>query len=184
VLTRCRLRLGYVGRVLLHKNPWDDGAFKLQITAIILSPTLICVSIYLTLKHVCLALNPSLSRISPRLYPYVFVPADVSCLVLQAIGGGLAAAAGQTNRSEIDAGNHLIIAGICLQVAVLGGFGILSAEYLFRVRRWIRSGDAYEDSIALWNERRFKMFIYAMSGAYVVIFIRCIYRYVSGPWYA
>ncbi|KND92057.1 Uncharacterized protein C17G6.02c, partial [Tolypocladium ophioglossoides CBS 100239] len=68
---------GYVGRVLLHANPWNESAFELQICAIIIAPTFICVSVYLTLKHVALTLNPALSRIPPRWYPRIFLPADL-----------------------------------------------------------------------------------------------------------
>ncbi|KAK4671778.1 hypothetical protein QC764_0098730 [Podospora pseudoanserina] len=72
---------------LAASNPWNKKAFETQIVAIILAPTLLCISVYLTLKHVCLSLNPGLSRVKPRLYPFIFVPLDISCLMVQAIGG-------------------------------------------------------------------------------------------------
>jgi hypothetical protein len=99
-------RAGYIGRAMLAKNPWNDAAFKMQIVAIILGPTLVCVGLYLTLKHIVNVLNPSLSRFSPKLYPIFFVPADVSCLVIQAIGGGIAASAGKTKFSLLQHGNR------------------------------------------------------------------------------
>lgn len=178
---------GYAGRILLAKNPWDTDAFQLQICAIVLGPTLICVSIYLTLKHICLSLNPGLSRVRPHLYPYIFVPADVSCLLVQAVGGGIAASAGRdanANITLLQHGNRAIIAGICLQVVVLAFFGIASFDYLFRTKKWIHSSDAEPEAVALWNDKKFRMFLYAVSGAYSVIFIRCIYRIaeMAGGW--
>ncbi|KAF3767094.1 hypothetical protein M406DRAFT_355466 [Cryphonectria parasitica EP155] len=180
----CVLELaGYVGRVLLNANPWNQQAFELQICAIILAPTLICISIYLTLKHLCLALNPTISRVPPRLFPYLFVPADVSCLLIQAIGGSLATQ-GDKNLPLLRAGDRTIIAGIALQVVVLLAFGLLSADYWLRARRWVRSAEATEEAKALWGDRRVRMFVGAMMGAYLCVQVRCIYRVaeMAGGW--
>ncbi|KAB5581257.1 RTA1 like protein-domain-containing protein [Coniochaeta sp. 2T2.1] len=187
ITTGCCLELaGYVARVCLHDNPWNRDAYETQIVAIILAPTIICVSIYLTLKHVCLALNPNISRIRPRLYPFIFVPADVSCLLIQAIGGGIAASAGSStpNLELLQNGNRTIIAGIVLQVIFLGCFGIIATEYRLRLKRWIKTPEAYPEAVALYRDRNFRLFIYAATSAYILIFIRCIYRIaeMSGGW--
>ncbi|KAK7998288.1 hypothetical protein PG989_006328 [Apiospora arundinis] len=176
--------VGYVGRVQLSSNPWSDKAFQTQICAIILAPTLICISIYLTLKHVTLSISPELSRIRPRLYPLFFVPADVSCLILQAIGGGIAASAGKNNPSLLLQGDRVIIAGIALQVVVLGFFGVMSVDYFVRARSWVKKGGASPEVLRLWNDKKFRMFAYAVAGAYTGIFIRCVYRIVemAGGW--
>ncbi|KAL2151750.1 hypothetical protein VTH82DRAFT_6848 [Thermothelomyces myriococcoides] len=178
---------GYIGRVLLSKNPWNDGAFKLQIVAIILGPTLICVGLYLTLKHAVLALNRSLSRVKPNLYPLFFVPADVSCLVIQAIGGGIAASAGHDNFDLLRHGNRTIMAGIVLQVVVLGTFGALGADYLFRAGRYFKSGAVapeYRVGAVLWTTKKFRIFLWAIGIAYATLLIRCIYRIaeMAGGW--
>ncbi|KAM7211905.1 sphingoid long-chain base transporter RSB1 [Rhypophila decipiens] len=186
----CMLELaGYAARIPLHTNPWNKSAFETQIVAIILAPTLICVSVYLTLKHVCLALNPSLSRVKPRLYPFIFVPADVSCLLLQAIGGGLAASAGQTNFKLLQHGNRVIIAGICLQVVVLLFFGLTAGDYALRMKKWVQSSEGEgteerERAVEIWGNKRFRLFVYAVSTAYSMILIRCIYRIaeMAGGW--
>lgn len=163
----------------LSSNPYNEAAFETQICAIVLAPTLVCISLYLTLKHLFSALNPSLSRVRPKWLPFIFVPFDVSCLFIQAIGGGIAAAGGSTNQALLDAGNHAIIAGIALQVVVLLLFGAMAADYYLRARRWVRSGEATAEALALWRDRKFRMFGGAVLGAYVCVQIRCIYRYVS-----
>lgn len=129
---------GYGARISLTDNPWNKHAFETQIVAIILAPTLICISVYLTLKHVCLALRPALSRVRPHLYPFVFVPLDVSCLLVQAIGGALAAsgAGSAANLAMVQHGNRCIIAGIVLQVVVLLFFGASAGDYYLRVKKW------------------------------------------------
>ncbi|KAH8173446.1 RTA1 like protein [Sarocladium implicatum] len=175
---------GYIGRILLHSNVWDSGAFQLQICAIILGPTFICVSIYLTLKHVCLAISPELSRLRPKWYPIIFLPADLSCLIVQAIGGGIAAAAGKTDQKLLDGGNNAIIAGVALQVVVLISFGVMGADYLLRAKKHVHSGNASPSAIAVWQDPKFRKFTFAVSGAFIAILIRCIYRIaeMAGGW--
>ncbi|KAM0457494.1 hypothetical protein ACHAO4_003294 [Trichoderma viride] len=177
--------LGYIGRVQLNSNPWNSGAFQLQICAIILAPTFICVSIYLTLKHVAINLNSSVSRIKPRWYPIIFLPADLSCLIVQAIGGGIAAAGGDTNPKLTQSGNRAIIAGVALQVVVLIAFGVFSTDYYVRVRKYMTLPEAQNtDGWRLWHDGNFTKFRYAISTAYFVILIRCIYRIaeMAGGW--
>ncbi|KAK4154524.1 RTA1 like protein-domain-containing protein [Chaetomidium leptoderma] len=181
----CALELaGYAARIPLTDNPWNKHAFETQIVAIVLSPTLLCISIYLTLKHVCLALNPALSRVRPHLYPFIFVPLDVSCLLVQAIGGALAASAALSNFAMVQHGNRCIIAGIVLQVVVLMFFGSSAADYFLRVKKWINSEGADPGAVALWRDKKFRTFIYVVSAAYSGILIRCIYRIaeMAGGW--
>ncbi|KAK4223781.1 RTA-like protein [Podospora fimiseda] len=181
----CLLEMaGYAARIPLTDNPWNKPAFETQIVAIILAPTLICISIYLTLKHVCLGLNSGISPVKPEWYPFIFVPLDVSCLLVQAIGGSLAAGGALKSLSLVNHGNRAIIAGIVLQVVVLGGFGGVGGVYFLRVKRWIKSGNADSEAIALWSERNFRWFVYAVVGAYSGILIRCIYRIaeMAGGW--
>ncbi|KAM5347410.1 hypothetical protein ACJ41O_010415 [Fusarium nematophilum] len=176
--------LGYIGRGLMHDNPWNRDAFQLQICAIILGPTFICVSIYLTLKHVALAINPSISRILPKWYPVIFLPADLTCLIVQAAGGGVAAAAKQDKPDMLKAGNNLIIAGIVLQVVVLSAFGILALDYLVRAKKYIHGPGAAEGALRTWQDKKFRRFGGAVAGAYSLILARCIYRIaeMAGGW--
>lgn len=175
-------RIGYIGRIFLKDNPWNSGAFQLQICCIILAPTFICVSVYLTLKHIAINLAPSLSRLRPRWYPIIFLPADLTCLIVQAIGGGIAAAAGRDNAALQRGGNQAIIAGVALQVVVLLIFGGLSLDYFLRVRKYMGSAAAQgTDGLRLWNDAKFRKFGMAVSGAFATILVRCIYRYVIYP---
>lgn len=177
ILTSCA---GYVGRILLHKNACNEGAFELQICAIILAPTFICVSIYLTLKHAAAALAPSISRIRPVWYPRIFLPGDLSCLIVQAIGGGIAAAAGRTNRNLQQSGNRAIIAGIVLQVIVLAFFGVMGVDYLVRVSKYMKTDKARQtEGYKVWGDRKARIFFASVSAAYLSVLIRCIYRYVG-----
>lgn len=175
--------LGYVGRIILHRNPWNSDGFKIQIVCIILAPTLICAGIYLTLKHVARTVGPELSRLKPRLYTWIFIPFDVFCLSLQAVGGGVDAAASSSkdnvNFTLLKVGNDIIIAGIVLQVVNLAVFGLLSLDFFWRARRFFR-GDSQNSSLGaqIWHSKRFRIFCTAVTCAYAGILIRCIYRWV------
>jgi hypothetical protein len=161
---------------MMHNNPWDPDALKLQLCAIIIAPSFICVSIYLTLKHITLSVSPQLSRIKPRLYPIIFLPADLSCLVLQGIGGGIAAAATSSDPELLRKGDHIIMAGIALQVSVSIFFGITCVDYLWRASRWLKTPEATPEGLAQWKDRKFRTFLVAVAAAFSGILIRCIYR--------
>ncbi|ENH69032.1 Sphingoid long-chain base transporter RSB1 [Fusarium oxysporum f. sp. cubense race 1] len=176
--------IGYIGRIQMNPNPWKSSAFQTQICCIIIAPTFICAAIYLTLKHVALALNPDLSRIHPRWYPRIFLPADLSCLIIQAIGGGVAAAAKRNQPELARNGNRTIIAGVVLQVIVLLAFGAMGTDYYLRVKKYLHSSEAAPESLRVWQDKKFRMFGFAVSGAYFAILTRCIYRIaeMAGGW--
>ncbi|KAK1777210.1 RTA1-domain-containing protein [Copromyces sp. CBS 386.78] len=187
---------GYASRAILSSNPWHASAFKTQIVSIILGPTLICIGLYLTLKHIVATLAPFLSpfQFRPKFYPLFFVPADVSCLVIQAIGGGIAASASKQDYQLLQHGNRVIIAGIVLQVVVLGAFGALSAIFLLRAKKHFRSLPHFQslpESTTLeieqqqtWKNNKTRLFLWAMAGAYACLIIRCVYRIaeMAGGW--
>lgn len=125
---------GYIGRILMNSNPWDAGAFKLQIVALVLAPSFIAAGIYLTLKHIILNLGSEYSKLKPRLFTWIFIGCDVGSLFLQAAGGGVAASA----EDDIDmttTGNNIIIAGIVFQVATMAVCGVLAVDFSVRVYR-------------------------------------------------
>jgi hypothetical protein len=176
--------VGYIGRVLMHSNPWSDPGFKLDLVCIILAPTLICAGIYLTLKHVARTVGPDFSRITPRLYTWIFIPFDVFCLCLQGVGGGVDAAA--SDKTPVDAktlktGNDIIIAGIALQVVNLAVFGLFSLDFFIAARKHFKNpSEKVRNSVEaqIWYSRRFRVFCSAIACAYAGILVRCIYRYV------
>lgn len=180
--------LGYVGRVMMNGNPWSPGGFKMQICCIILGPSFLAAAIYLTLKHLVLCFGPEHSWLRARLYPWVFVGCDLGSIVLQAIGGGVAASAGDTgNMKLLDAGNGLIIAGIAFQVATMTLCGLFVLAYVVRYQKARKARGAnspasekkseYERLRGNAKEKRNLMtFCAAILLAYFTILARCIYR--------
>ena len=121
-----------------------------------------------------LSFDESLSRLKPRQYTWIFIPIDFSCIALQAVGGGLAASAGNTGKlSVLNAGNNIIVTGIVLQVVNLVVFGAVGAEYAWRLRKHKAELGAKLDYA---KNGKFRAFIVAVSIAYLTVLIRTTYR--------
>ncbi|OAK94042.1 RTA1-domain-containing protein [Phaeosphaeriaceae sp. SRC1lsM3a] len=181
---------GYIGRIMMNSNPWSESGFKLQICALVLGPSFVAAAIYLTLKHFVLYCGPQHSLLKPRLYPWVFVGCDFGSMVLQGIGGGLAAAGGTKNQKLIDGGNKMIVAGIAFQVVTMAVCGLLIlwfvVKYKMAAKHVTGEKSAYhldkeEGSISLW---KVKVFGWLVTLAYTTTLIRCIYRLpeMAGGW--
>jgi hypothetical protein len=128
------------------------------------------------LGRVIVVIGASNSRLKPKMYQYIFVGCDVLSLVLQAIGGGMAATARTSSRSGV----NIMIAGLISQVITMALFLALWADFAFRTRRAKIAGSLARTQPALYdslrNNRNFKMFQWSLFAATILIFIRCIYR--------
>ena len=164
--------LGYVGRILLHNNPFDDNGFEIQICCLIIAPAFIAAGIYLTLKYLVLTVGQEYSRIRAKWYTWIFIMCDIFSLVLQGSGGGIAATA--DTQSLQDTGNDLMMAGIVWQVITLLLFGTLVADYSYRAFQ--RRDSFTQATINLLSSLQFKLFASSIVLAYLVIFTRCVYR--------
>ncbi|KAJ5155452.1 hypothetical protein N7492_008255 [Penicillium capsulatum] len=173
---------GYVGRIIMHYNPWSSPGFRLQIFCLILAPTFIAASIYLTLKHIIIYVGPRYSRLEPRLFTWVFVGCDAASIALQAAGGGVVNSAGD-DMNWMQAGNHIIIAGIAFQVATVSVCGILAVDFF--IAAWKDRRGREKREIASRRQKRWVWIIFvAEAMAYVTVLIRCIYRIpeMAGGW--
>ncbi|KAJ6157973.1 hypothetical protein N7470_005565 [Penicillium chermesinum] len=178
---------GYIGRILMHYNPWNGGAFKLQIVCLVLSPTFVAAGIYLTLKHILLNLGPEYSKLKPRLFTWIFISCDVGSLLLQAAGGGVAAGAGNDDAAMLKAGDDIIIAGIAFQVATMSVCGVLALQFFISVARHGNglTGEKIPDGgISPISASRMRLVIGSTVFAYFTVLIRCIYRIpeMAGGW--
>lgn len=109
-------------------------------------------------------------------------------MVLQGIGGGVAASANR-KLSLVNIGNRLIIAGIAFQVATMAVCGFLMVTYIMKFRKAHKNGSSGVSSpggveksnyhvVATDPKERKKVIIFcwALTLAYITILIRCIYR--------
>ncbi|KAF1826483.1 RTA1-domain-containing protein [Dissoconium aciculare CBS 342.82] len=165
--------LGYLGRVKLHSDLWNSGAFTTQIITLIIAPAFLSASIYLTLKHVVLTFGREFSLLKPALYTWIFVSMDILSLLVQAAGAAIFGAK-NADISQLKAGANIALAGIILQVVSLATFGLLGGLYLFRLNKhW---GTLSPQAVAIAHSTRTHFFAAAVIIAYITILIRCIYR--------
>ncbi|ODH49150.1 hypothetical protein GX48_04768 [Paracoccidioides brasiliensis] len=173
--------MGYAGRLMLNKNPWDSNGFQIQICTLIIAPSFLSASIYLTLKHICLALGAHLSLLKPMLYTWIFIGFDLLSLFLQGAGGGLAAT-GDTPEAQA-LGANIMIAGIVWQVVTLIIFSALAGHFFWSVLEDGGRRMTFEAQ-KVWADTKFRTFLISLVIAFVAIFARCIYRIaeMAGGW--
>ncbi|CAI6337220.1 unnamed protein product [Periconia digitata] len=164
--------VGYIGRLMMHNNPYNEIGFQIQIVLLIFAPAFLAAGIYLTLKHLVIQFGESWSRLRPAWYTYVFIACDISSLALQSAGGAIAATSDE--ESARDNGTNIMIAGIIWQVVVLVIFGAIAGEYAFRTYR--RRASLSQSALSLLADTKFRLFLGAVGVAYLTIFVRCVYR--------
>lgn len=96
---------------------WNYAAFCIQLVCLILAPTFVAAAISITFKWIVIYLGARHSLIKPKLYPPIFVGTDLLSIVIQAIGGAIAATGtgGDGDSKLLDVGNALLVAGVAFQ---------------------------------------------------------------------
>jgi hypothetical protein len=90
-------------------------------------------AIYICLGHIVVVYGEDISRLKPRTYTIIFVICDFLSLVLQAAGGAITSTAGHDQQNLRQTGINIMIAGLASQVASLGVFLCLCADFAWRV---------------------------------------------------
>lgn len=172
--------IGYVGRIMLHYDPFGENGFYIQICCLTIAPAFFSASIYFCLGDIITLFDPAsasprarnsdlrgddetiappppahqrISRFNnpKKTLASIFIPCDVLSLILQGMGGGMAAMSidkGE-NSTENKVGTNLMIAGLVWQVVSLSGF--LSLTLDFAVRVYMRRKQATSSSPSVYN---------------------------------
>ncbi|KAL9586083.1 MAG: hypothetical protein Q9212_001121, partial [Teloschistes hypoglaucus] len=117
--------LGWIARTWAARCVYSGMAFKIQISCLIFSPAFFAAGIYIVLGHFIKIFGARTSPLSAKQYLWIFCSVDSATLTLQAIGGGLASAAGDKPNGNIKLGTDIMIVGIVFQLAanvVFAGF--------------------------------------------------------------
>jgi hypothetical protein len=155
--------IGYAGRILYYQNPWGEDGFIIQIVLITLSPVFFAAAIYVLLSQIANYIEPKSSRFAPKYFYWIFIPADIVSLILQAVGGAMSS----TSNGSSTAGVDIALAGLIFQVICLVFFAICCMDYAIRSRKVWRNNPV---------PRRFIIFCVFLTLATVCILIRCSYR--------
>ncbi|KAF2128512.1 RTA1-domain-containing protein [Dothidotthia symphoricarpi CBS 119687] len=170
--------VGYIGRIMLSLNPFIMNNFLINLIPLTIAPALLTAGIYLCLGRVIVAKGSANSRLKPKMYTYIFVGCDLLALVLQAIGGGMAATA--RDKAGSRQGVNIMIAGLISQVITIALFLTIWGDFVLRTRHAKRSGTLSRTQPPLYSDLRstknFQYFQWSLLVATVLIFVRCIYR--------
>ena len=177
---------GYIGRFLSSSDPIDLNYFLVQIICLTLAPAFFMAGVYFLLAKFAMIYGNGASRLKPMWYSYIFISCDLCSIVLQAIGGGMAAMALQDNK-DTDPGTHIMVAGLAVQVAAMTLFIFFCGDFAWRIRSIRKKalangeggndGDVFDPKYAhIRNSKLFVPFLFAMGICTILIYIRCIYR--------
>ena len=158
--------IGYVGRLMLHSNPFSFNGFLIQIICITIAPAFYSAAIYLTLTKITYYVDRTLSltRFKPTLYYWLFIPCDVISLALQSAGGAMSSSSSGSSQLGV----NIALAGLSFQVVTLTVFCVLAIDFAVRCSRRRGGSQAYTTT--------FKLFVGFLILAILCIFIRCAFR--------
>ncbi|KAF2014214.1 RTA1-domain-containing protein [Aaosphaeria arxii CBS 175.79] len=191
--------IGYVGRILGHKDMWALGPFIMQSILILIAPAFFAASIYIILGRVILMVDGErFSLIKQRRLTSIFVTGDVLSLFMQSGGGGIQ---GMKTASSMKMGEKIIIGGLVVQLLFFGFFIVVAALFQRRltsnqpVKRhltlkcWGRSKETgtqrlsgtpgFASNPVNPDDLPWKRHIYTLYGASTLILIRSIFRVVE-----
>lgn len=161
--------IGWGGRTWSSHCPNNLNAFLMQICTLILAPTFFTAGIYIILGRLIQLFGRHTSPISAAAYLWIFCTCDVISLVIQAVGGGMAATAVAANPpKQSKTGTDIMVSGIIFQMASITVFVLFFVEFLRRVRR-----DRHSISRKVWA------LVAASTFSCLMIYIRSIYRTVE-----
>ncbi|KGO73094.1 RTA-like protein [Penicillium italicum] len=169
---------GYIARHTSAKESpnWTTKPYIVQTLMLLLAPAFFTASIYMILGRIIRMLNgASYSLVRPSWLTKIFVTGDVLSFLIQGGGGGMLAAA--KGQSKVKLGNHLIVAGLFVQILFFGYFIIVSVVFHRRMLAATPMHAAGDPRIS-WT--RYMKVLYVAS---VLVLIRSIYRvaeYVQG----
>ncbi|KAJ3021344.1 hypothetical protein HKX48_008739 [Thoreauomyces humboldtii] len=193
--------IGYGGRIMGRSDPFSLNPFLVYLVPLTIGPAFLTASIYLCLGRIVTVYGRIHSRLAPRTYTIVFVTFDLVSLILQSIGGAMAAQS--VTQSQLDNGVHVMMAGLIWQVVSIVLFLIVWTDFVLARRRAVASGmgsgngNVQFDGLIgsegftyfqwgkvigrityLYSHHRFTDILYptALLASTLLILIRCIFR--------
>lgn len=196
---------GYLSRTISVGNEGDMDPFLCQIIVLTISPAFIMAGVYYLLGKLLVLHGNHFSFLQPRWFSYIFISCDLIALIVQAIGGAMAATAA-SDRTDTGPGTNTMVAGIAFQVVSMSAFLVVFLDFLNRI--FFKAAAEVKFSISniftlLFNTKKGRelrpflernydpkfapirakpLFNYLYIAIFVevgVIYIRCVYRVVE-----
>lgn len=159
--------IGWAGRLWAAIDVYQLDAFMMQQCCLILGPCFFSAACYGTLGLIINVTNPRASRIRPLYYLIIFCTADLVALVVQAIGGAMAAISLQ-NGDASRTGTNIMVGGIAFQLLAMLVFVGFALDFWRRERNAVVVvGGARADP-----EARLRLLSWALAWASAWILVR------------
>ncbi|KAJ7664512.1 RTA1 like protein [Mycena polygramma] len=170
--------VGWSGRLWSSFSPSLDDPYMMQITTTIIAPTPLIAVSFILLGRIVERVGPCFSRISPRWYSRIFVSCDFVALVVQGLGGGLAASA--DDEAGANMGAHIMLGGIIFQFVAIIVYTACAIDFL---RNYNGSRPVREVQLSARVEHpmdpQVKQMIYALAFSTFVLLVRSVYRIIE-----
>ncbi|KAJ7238968.1 RTA1 like protein-domain-containing protein [Mycena rebaudengoi] len=177
--------VGWVGRYWSSQSPAAEDPYMMQITTTIIAPTPLIAVSFILLGRIVERVGPCYSWLSPKWYSIIFVSCDLVALVVQGVGGGLAASADDQAGSKM--GANIMLGGIVFQFVALLVYTSLAFEFL---RRYTKNLPLRLRHTTAAVERpmdpHVKILITALTFSTFVLLVRSVYRIIelSAGWHS
>ncbi|CAF2074726.1 unnamed protein product [Rotaria magnacalcarata] len=106
--------IGYAARIYSWNDDTNLNPFLAQTVTLIIAPSFFSAALYVVFSQIIKIVGPQYSILRPNWYTIIFIIADLISLIVQAVGGGQAEIAAETNAGTTH-GTNIMIAGICWQ---------------------------------------------------------------------
>ncbi|GAA5823601.1 hypothetical protein JCM11251_000693 [Rhodosporidiobolus azoricus] len=165
--------VGWIGRLLAWDNPYDLNWFLMQIICLILAPCFFSATIYGILGMIVRSIGREYSLLRPSFYLILFCTMDLIAIVVQAVGGGMAAIALKNDDSSSN-GTHIMVAGVAIQLFAMICFCILGLDVWRRARK-----DRSYQNRPHPQQGRLRAIAFGLTFSSIWLLIRCIYRVIE-----
>ncbi|KAL4080107.1 RTA1 like protein-domain-containing protein [Scleroderma yunnanense] len=124
--------LGWSSRLWLSKSPLALTPYEIQLVGTILGPTPLVAATFVILGKIINTLGSQYSRLSSKLYTILFLSVDCVCLIIQGVGGAIAANA-VSQGMDPGRGGNIMLGGIVTQMVCILFFVGCGVEFFVRV---------------------------------------------------
>ncbi|EJD50214.1 RTA1 like protein, partial [Auricularia subglabra TFB-10046 SS5] len=139
------------------------------------APTFLVAANFIVLGRIVRLIGPQYSRLSPAMYSIVFLSADNVALIVQAVGGGRAAAAGTLEGAN--RGAKVMLGGIVLQFVAIIVYVALALEFLLRytLDKPLRTPTVKRGAL----DGKLRTMVLALGLSTLFILVRTVYRTIE-----
>ncbi|GME79239.1 unnamed protein product [Ambrosiozyma monospora] len=173
--------IGYLGRIESHYHMLSLNPFVIQLVCITIAPCFLLAGVYYLLAQLTVVMGNKFSKLKPMQYSLIFIVCDLVAIVIQAVGGAIAATASAVYDSTRPGANIMVV-GLAFQVAAMSLFQYFWYDFLYHCYREykVNNGSGFNpDYQHVRDGKYFIHFLVAICVAVLLVFIRSIYRLIE-----